>query len=66
MEKIPIRVLVECPGHFYMEQELELCHSCDYFEGLEYIDNGFKNVVCSYDSLGDEGEGEKNETNLDQ
>lgn len=58
MEKIPIRVVVDCPKFFYREQTIEWCYTCDYFKGMEYIDDGFKNVTCSYNLLED-GEGEE-------
>ena len=58
MEKVPIRVLVGCPKYFYRQYELEWCYSCDYFGGMEYIENGFKSVICNYNLLVDE-EGEK-------
>lgn len=54
MEKVPIRVLVECPKYFYRQYELEWCYSCDYFGGMEYIEDGFKSVICNYNLLEDE------------
>lgn len=58
MEKIPIIAVVECPLQFYRKIDIRECYNCDNFKGMEYIDDGFKYVVCSYGSLIDE-EGEK-------
>lgn len=59
MNSIGILHVVHCPkSGKKIVQEIKECYKCDHFQGLEYIENGFENVICNF--------GEKNhETNLD-
>jgi hypothetical protein len=61
MEKLKIRYVtrctIRCPANSYCEEELKVCYGCHYFRGLEYIDDGFKNLVCGYRmSIDEKGE----------